>query len=84
MDEWSVLTFFSTKAIAGSRHNLPPWLQGIGYEFGWIPEMHLHGVEGRGMCYFENNKGTGIVMFLTLYSKSMSRNLYLLIQCDNP
>lgn len=76
--------FFSTKAVAGSRHNLPPWLRGIGYELGWIPEMYLHEVGSRGLCYFENSKGTGTVMFLTLYNKSMSRSLYLLIQCDNP
>lgn len=63
----------------------PTLVRGTGYGSGWIPEMHLHGAGGRGTCYFENNKkGTGIMMFLTLYSKSVPRNLYLLIQCDNP
>ena len=37
------------------------------------------------LSYVTNNeKGTGIMMFLALYSKSVPRNLYLLIQCDNP
>ena len=30
VDEGSVLTLFSTKAVSGSNHSLPPWLEGLG------------------------------------------------------
>lgn len=30
MDKGSVLTLFSTEAVSGSSHSLPPWLEGLG------------------------------------------------------
>lgn len=84
VDEGSVLTLFSTKAVSGSRHSLPPWLEGLGMSLDGFLKRTSMGCRAGGCVILKIIKGTRIVMFLTLYSTSVPRNLYLLIQCDNP